>query len=501
MSEIINSNLQAIRKTTVAFANLFSDITFIKYDNNTGAEIDKIKVPIVYGNKEKYVKRIDIPQEKVQITLPRIEYGLINTHYDPSRKTNQYNKLQGCSLSANSEIFVHSPVPYIFNFEIVVYTRNIEDANQIIEYILPHFYPDYNLKINFVPEAGITKNVPISFLGESEDEDSTGVSDSSVRSVFRTLQFSARSWLFQPSRKMAKILYPQTFVNDIECPVNIPDFVLNFLGSPSYTTGKSFSSSFELLNDFNGFYLTPVPHLNTTYQQLSVDKFVSGTQSHKAYIQGVNSVISGVNTNHRGYPTVQMYKRPSLGVFYGKTLIEFWVNANFTILPQANKEWISLATFTSYADDMWSRGFLINVNSDYRIHLMHVPENGQSVTDIYQTTTINFPMNKWVKITALIDFGTSNKYNSQYIAVWQDGQLVSAARMTNRLTVEYARTQNLPCAAGLPLTATIQDFENACGLTFVNGLAQCHFGLYAPPLMDSGVMYNDDLKITEILNV
>lgn len=204
----LNQRLEAIRKTTVAFANLFSDIPFSKYNNITGQEIDRIKVPIIYGDKEKYVKRMDIPQEKVQITLPRIEYGLINMEYDASRRTNHTNKIVGCNSGAS--VYVNSPLPYLFNFEIVLYTRNIEDANQILEYILPHFYPDYNLKINFIPEAGITKNVPITFTGESEDGDSQGVFDSEVRSVFRTLQFTARSYIFQPPKYYKPILHTIT---------------------------------------------------------------------------------------------------------------------------------------------------------------------------------------------------------------------------------------------------------------------------------------------------
>lgn len=205
----LDTRLEPIRKTTVAFANLFKDIPFIKYDNITGEEIDRIKVPIIYGDKEKYTKRLDVASnEKVQITLPRLEYGLINMVYDASRKMNQANKIVGCSASGSA--YVNSPMPYNFNFELVLYTRNIEDANQIMEYILPHFYPDYNLKINFVPEAGIIKNVPITFMGESEDEDSSGTFDSAVRSVFRTLQFTARSYIFQPPKYYKPILWTNT---------------------------------------------------------------------------------------------------------------------------------------------------------------------------------------------------------------------------------------------------------------------------------------------------
>jgi hypothetical protein len=228
----LHSRLQAIRKTTVAFASLFKDIPFIKYDEN-GNEIDNIKVPIIYGNKEKYVKRQDISHEKVQITLPRIEYGLLDMTYDPSRRTNQANKIVGCS--SNGTVYVNSPLPYNFNFEIVLYTRNIEDANQIMEYILPFFYPDYNMKLNFVPEAGIVKNVPITFVGESEDEDSTGSFDEPVRSVFRTLHFTARSYVYQPPRYSKPILQAET---NVYIPSSPNHFTLNS-GNGSFIIGDS----------------------------------------------------------------------------------------------------------------------------------------------------------------------------------------------------------------------------------------------------------------------
>jgi hypothetical protein len=228
----LDNRLQAIRKTTVAFASLFKDIPFFKYDDN-GVELERIKVPIIYGDKEKYVKRLDIAHEKVQITLPRIEYGLVSVQYDPSRRTNQANKIVGCK--SDSTAFVNSPLPYNFNFELVLYTRNIEDANQIMEFILPYFYPDYNLKINMVPELGISKNIPITFTGDSEEQDSTGVFDGAVRSVFRTLTFTARSYIFQPPRYYKPILQAET---NIRIPGPMNEYILSANGTGSFIQGE-----------------------------------------------------------------------------------------------------------------------------------------------------------------------------------------------------------------------------------------------------------------------
>ena len=227
----LTTRLQAIRKTTLAFASLFKDIPFIKYDDN-GVELERIKVPIIYGDKEKYVKRLDISQEKVQITLPRIEYGLLNIQYDPSRRTNQANKITGCT--SNGSAYVHSPMPYNFNFELVLYTRNIEDANQIMEYIIPFFIPDYNMRINMVPELGITKTIPVTLTGDSQEEDSSGVYDSSVRSVFRTLTFTARSYLYQPPQYYKPILETHT---NLRIPQNSTTLQLAN-GYGSFSTGE-----------------------------------------------------------------------------------------------------------------------------------------------------------------------------------------------------------------------------------------------------------------------
>ena len=220
----LDTRLQSIRKTTLAFASLFTDIPFVTYDQN-GKEVERRKVPITYGNKEKYVKRIEASpgeiNEKVQITLPRLEYGLVNMDYDKDRKVNLANKIVGCSSDAHA--YVKAPMPYNFNFEVVLYTRTIEDANQILEYILPFFMPDYNIKINMVADVGIVRNIPITFSGESEDEDSTGSFDSPVRSVFRTLNFVARSYIYQTPSYYKPILEAITNIN---IPPSTQDYLL-----------------------------------------------------------------------------------------------------------------------------------------------------------------------------------------------------------------------------------------------------------------------------------
>lgn len=69
-------------------------------------------------------------------------------------------------------------------------------------------------------------------------------------------------------------------------------------------------------------------------------------------------------------------------------------------------------------------------------------------------------MRQWVEIKIYADFAR----DSGYVKVWQDGILVSHARVNGG-----------------------------------NGyLAQAHFGLYAPHSLSRGMVYNDDLIIREV---
>ena len=220
---------------------------------------------------------------------------------------------------------------------------------------------------------------------------------------------------------------------------------------------RNFTTSFESVDNFSGFYITPQEHLNTSYHTLSDSIVHSGTYAHKAWINGSNPPSTAtINNNHRGYPTIQLYKTTK-GSFQSPCYITLWIwldmelKANLT----GENDWFSIATFTDDDSDNWDRTVLVNLNYDGIVHLQHTINSG--VNDyIFQTSTITFPQREWVEIKVYLDFSTG-----KYAKVWQNGQLVSHANLDN----------------------------------IENKIAQAHFGLYCPPQMISGVVYNDDLQI------
>lgn len=187
---------KSIRKLTTAFASTFNNIFLIRY-NEDGTENQRIVVPIVFADQEKYTKRIQGDPDldrKVQITLPRMSYELAGMRYDPSRKLNTMNKNFNCQ--SDRTFYQYNPIPYDFDFLLTIYTRNIEDGNQILEQIIPYFTPDYTIKVNMVPELNMIRNIPIILNNISPAIDSNGLFNSETRTIYWTLQFSLKGYIF-----------------------------------------------------------------------------------------------------------------------------------------------------------------------------------------------------------------------------------------------------------------------------------------------------------------
>ncbi|MEQ9186361.1 MAG: heparin lyase I family protein [Cryomorphaceae bacterium] len=220
---------------------------------------------------------------------------------------------------------------------------------------------------------------------------------------------------------------------------------------------RMFTTSFESVEDFSGFYLTPQGHKGTTYHELSDSIVHSGTYAHKAWIEGANEPSITENNNHRGYPTVQLQKTTE-GSFMTPCMITLWVWLDIDLQASTNEaedDWFSFATFTSDESDNWDRTVLVNLSHDGYVHLQNVPKQNEQ-EHIFQTTSIAFPQKEWVELKVFLDMS-----NGGYAKVWQDGQLVSHANVKKA----------------------------------DNRLAQAHFGMYCPPQLTSGVVYNDDLTI------
>jgi hypothetical protein len=217
---------ELIRKTVVAFGTLFNDL-YVYRKNSTGKVIQKMKVPLAYGPKQKFLTRIDQDSARsatdpktTALTLPRIGFEMTTLQYDPARKLNRiqkFKKVKGADSKSLQQSYM--PVPYNVGFSLFAMAKNSEDALQVVEQILPTFQPDYTITLNVLPTLEVVRDVPI-VLNDVSYEDSYDGAFTERRVIMYTLNFTAKMYLYGPvtSQKIIKRVqvdqYTNTAVNE-----------------------------------------------------------------------------------------------------------------------------------------------------------------------------------------------------------------------------------------------------------------------------------------------
>lgn len=192
---------QLTRKYVILFGNMFNNITIkrLNRDVSPPVELERIKVPIIYAPKEKYIARLrsdpDLNRE-IQVALPRMSFEITGLTYDPSRKQNSLmrNAKVATDTQSNSQ---YVGVPYDLTFELNIYTRNIDDGTHIVEQILPYFNPDYTVTSVMVPDMGFLKDIPIILNSVNYDIEHEGNFDA-VRFVTWRLNFTIKAHYYGP---------------------------------------------------------------------------------------------------------------------------------------------------------------------------------------------------------------------------------------------------------------------------------------------------------------
>lgn len=187
------------RKYVVLFGNMFNNISIIRKDKDDNTEIERFKVPIIYAPKEKYFARLqsdpDLSRE-LQVSLPRMSFEIASISYDSSRKQNSLLRVaNGTTASGvNSQ---YMGVPYDIEFELNLYSRNIDDGTHVVEQIFPYFNPDYTFSANLIPEIGVVRDFPLILNSVTNNIEHEGNFDA-VRFVTWTLRFTLKAYYYGP---------------------------------------------------------------------------------------------------------------------------------------------------------------------------------------------------------------------------------------------------------------------------------------------------------------
>ena len=192
---------ESMRKVVVAFGTIFNNIIIHRTDAD-GSVLQRLKVPLSYSPKEKFLKRLEqqpnLDQREMAVSLPRMGFEISGIAYDPSRKLQRVGKFKKVHGSdAGQQYYQYNPVPYNISFNLYSFTATAEGGLQIVEQILPYFQPDYTVTINAIPEMGIKRDVPIT-LNSVNYEDTYDGAFTTRRAVNYTLGFTAKTYLYGP---------------------------------------------------------------------------------------------------------------------------------------------------------------------------------------------------------------------------------------------------------------------------------------------------------------
>lgn len=257
---------QLTRKYVILFGNMFNNLLMIRKNKDTGAEIERWRVPIVYAPKEKYFARLKADPDlnrPIQAILPRMSFELVGFNYDATRKQNSLLR----SPKVNTTSLVDSQymgVPYDLSFDLQIYARNVDDGTHIVEQILPYFNPDYTVTIDAIPEMGFLKDVPIILNSVSNVIEHEGNFDA-VRYVSWTLNFTMKVNYYGPvtptkiirkaitNIKADPTLYRGQTVKMNISQVKAGDFYLDDIvyQGPNFTTATAYGIVLEFSSNNN----------------------------------------------------------------------------------------------------------------------------------------------------------------------------------------------------------------------------------------------------------
>ena len=327
------------RRLLTGFMEFFTYIELERY-NSSFTQRRLQKVPIQYCPTDKWYQiynsssarknmnlDANIAPVEMQWILPRLSVNLINVIYDSERHFNKNLKVPFNSDGETSES-QRVGVPYNLEIELSSISKNMDDAFQIMEQILPFFSPTISIDIKITDE--MIDSVPIGLTSVSFDFPQE-VSEEDERLYIVNYGFTMRAtYYFKKSPSEAIILN------------NISNIVS---GSPDGTSPLGIDGSQTLFEQFVSNSYNPNPlDGNTIFRD-----------------------TDQVKLNNMGIWTEDAsYKNFDYVTFGTKKFI--WIGGNLTNIPPGQSGWekcwtllsvIINSTFNVYIDEKIKEEFLI----------------------------------------------------------------------------------------------------------------------------------------------
>ena len=314
---------QHTRRAVSVFGTLFNNIEVVKR-SGSGSALSRIKVPLSYGPREKFLSRIrneeNLTDPKLAIKLPRMSFEITSIDYDESLRLARGTKYTLPGSSAGSRKTMLYPSTYRLGFELSILSKHTDDALQILEQILPFFQPEYTVTVNEV-ENNFKSDMPFVLNSVDMSDDYEG-EYTSRRSIIYTLTFETRIKYYGPLSDDNAIIR--------ETKTNLSDLDMTSSGSP-------YSSQLVTISPTDAEEGDEDLTINVSYDPqvyegaiLSFDSVTNGPlqngESVIGQISGATAVISGEPTSDSITVVV-----PDDRFELGETIIGQASGANFTV--------------------------------------------------------------------------------------------------------------------------------------------------------------------------
>lgn len=205
------------RKCLIAFGKLFNNIYVKRYDDSH-TEVNRVRVPIAFGPKEKWVYRINQDPDflnPINTNLPRMSFEPTSLTYDTDREYSPLQKMRGSTVVNTSYDTMFTPTPWNIGVVLNVFTSTLVDGEQIIEQILPFFTPDLTPELNLLGAPSQKVDVPIVFRNITHEDVWSG-DFQDRRALIWTLDFTIKTYFFGPLRTAKRIEHVDITTYDLD---------------------------------------------------------------------------------------------------------------------------------------------------------------------------------------------------------------------------------------------------------------------------------------------
>lgn len=187
----------SIRTYTAAFGTIFNNIKIVR--SATG---QIIKVPLSYSSRQKFdiEQKYENDDSHLKVKFPRIGFVLTGWQRDTQRIQNKHNYIyQNVDKTQNTLVNKQlNRVPYIFNYQVTVGTKSLDDMFQIMEQIAAWFNPSLNIQISENPDLGIETSINAKMTNSALADDYEGAMEDQ-KTLISTFDFEVEGFLYLPT--------------------------------------------------------------------------------------------------------------------------------------------------------------------------------------------------------------------------------------------------------------------------------------------------------------